>query len=61
MARIAEHEEVSHFVEKHRLIGIGLGYLDVHLLASALLSGIPLWTKDKTLKEVAIRLNVSYR
>jgi len=61
MAKIAEHEEVLHFIEKHRLIGIGLGYVDVHLLASALLSGIPLWTKDKKLKEVAIRLNVSYR
>lgn len=61
MAKIAEHEEVLHFIEKHRLIGIGLGYLDVHLLASALLSGIPLWMKDKKLKEVAIRLNISYR
>jgi len=61
MAKIAEREEVLHFIEKHRLIGIGLGYVDVHLLASALLSGIPLWTKDKKLKEVAIRLNVSYR
>jgi predicted nucleic acid-binding protein len=61
MAKIAEHEEVLHFIEKHRLIGIGLGYVDVHLLASALLSGIPLWTKDKKLKEVANKLDISYR
>ena len=61
MAKIAEHEEVLHFIEKHRFIGIDLGYVDVHLLALALLSGIPLWTKDKKLKEVAARLNSSYR
>lgn len=61
MAKIAEHEEVLHFIEKHRLIGIGLGYVDMHLLASALLSGIPLWTNDKKLKEVTIRLKISYR
>lgn len=61
MAKTADHKEVLHLIEKHRLIGIGLGYVDAHLLASALLSGIPLLTKDKKLKEVANRLNISYK
>lgn len=60
-ATTAEHEEVVQFIDTHQLMGIGLGYVDVHLLASALLSGIPLWTDDKKLKEAARKLNVSYR
>lgn len=61
IATIADHIEVLHFIEQHRLIGIGLGYIDVHLLASALLSGMPLWTRDKKLREAAVRLNVFYK
>jgi len=57
----AEHNEVLYFIEQHRLMGMGLGYVDVHLLASALLSTIPLWTKDKDLKKASLRLNVSYK
>ncbi len=42
-------------------MGIGLGYVDVHLLASPFLSGIGLWTEDKKKKEAARKLNVSYK
>ena len=31
MAVQAEHEEVMEFIERHRLMGKGLGYIDVHL------------------------------
>jgi len=34
-------------------MGRGIGWVDVHLLASARLTGIPLWTLDRRLKEVA--------
>jgi len=57
----AEHEEVLQLIDTHQLMGIGLRYVDVHLLASALLSGIPIWTDDKKLKEAARKLNVSYK
>jgi predicted nucleic acid-binding protein len=56
----ADHNEVLHFIEHHQLMGMGIGYVDVHLLASALLSMIPLWTKDKDLKKAALRLDISY-
>lgn len=56
----AEHEEVLHTVENYRLMGIGLGYIDVHLLTSALLTSVRLWTNDRKLKDVALRLNISY-
>ena len=52
--------EYLYFIEQNHLSGIGIGFVDIHLLASARLSGIPLWTNDKRLKEVALQLNVFY-
>ena len=54
----AEHEEVLRFIEMHGLMRKGLGYIDVHLLASTLLSGVSLWTEDMQLKKVARKLEV---
>jgi len=59
-AASASHEEVLRFIDIHRLMGIGLGYIDVHLLASAMLSGAPLWTGDKQLDRAAARLSIAY-
>jgi hypothetical protein len=39
------------FVEDKNLMGKGLGYIDVHLCASAMLTGVPMWTYDKKLDE----------
>ena len=58
MAPLAEHEEVMEFIENHGLMGKGLGYIDVHLLSSAILSRIPLWTLDKNLDKVALKLGL---
>ena len=52
-ALVAEHDEVMHFVEKARLYGHGLGWIDLHLLASAALSRAALWTMDRALKRAA--------
>lgn len=60
-ATCAEHEEVLLFIDNHRLMGLGLGYVDIHLLAAALLTTVPLWTNDRTLKEAAIRLQIAYK
>ena len=60
MAEMAEHQEVLHFIEYNQLMGKGLGYVDVHLLASALLTKIPLWTSDKKLKSASAELDLSY-
>ena len=46
-------KDVLAFVEGHDLMGKGLGYIDVHLLASAALTELPLWTFDKKLAEAA--------
>ncbi len=52
--------EYLYFIEKNNLSGIGIGFVDVHLLASAKLFGISLWTNDKRLKETAVKLKISY-
>lgn len=52
-AALAGHAEALAFVEANRLMGRGIGWVDVHLLASGTLTGIPLWSLDRRLKEVA--------
>jgi hypothetical protein len=53
---LAGHDEVLAFLEGHRLMGRGLGWVDVHLLASARLARLPFWTLDKRLAAVATDL-----
>lgn len=55
---VAEDDEVMTLIEGLRLMGRGLGYLDMHLLASASLSGLALWTLDKRLAKVATELKI---
>ncbi len=55
-ALVATDAEVLHFIAEHALAGSGCGYVDVHLLAAALLTGSSLlWTHDKRLDSVAAR------
>jgi predicted nucleic acid-binding protein len=52
----ASHAEVLNFIEQYRLVGLGIGYVDAHLLAAAkLTAGASLWTRDKSLHDVALR------
>lgn len=61
MAAVADNEEVLLFVDRHRLHGKGLGYVDVHLLASVSLTpGSRLWTRDKRLHAIALKLDCAY-
>lgn len=57
-APVAAHEEVLAFVEARRLMGRGLGWIDIHLLASATLANLALWTTDKRLLTVAADLQL---
>lgn len=60
MAPTAGHEEILRFIESQQLMGAGLGLIDVHLLAAALLSRAPLWTYDRSLKKAAAKLSINY-
>jgi len=56
----AEHEEVMEFIDSQGLRGHGLGWVDAHLLASALLTSTPIWTENKHLARTAAILNIDY-
>jgi len=49
----ANHEEVMQFIEHSGLMAKGLGYIDMHLMAAARLTGVALWTLDKRLNAAA--------
>lgn len=57
----AHEMEVRLFIENWKLYGSGIGYVDAHLLAStALTPGTLLWTNDRKLRTVAVRLNLHW-
>jgi predicted nucleic acid-binding protein len=51
-ATVAHHDEVLTFIENNRLYGTGIGWIDAHLVASALLSKSKLMTLDKPLSKI---------
>ena len=59
MAIRADDKELVKFIEDHTLMGKGLGYIDIHLLMSAMLTKVPLWTIDKRLHEISLQLRLT--
>ena len=60
-ATVASDEEVLFFIERHALMGRGIGYMDADLLAATALAGqAQLWTRDQRLRAVAGSLNLRY-
>jgi predicted nucleic acid-binding protein len=58
-APTATYEEALGLLEEHSLIGRGIGFIDVHLLASAVLATpARLWTRDGRLAAIASRLEL---
>ena len=60
MLNVVEHEELLLFIEHNKMMGTGLGFVDVHLMAAAILASIPLWTLDKKFKQSCARLNIDF-
>jgi predicted nucleic acid-binding protein len=61
-ATVAETDEVLGFIHAKVLHGKGIGYVDVHLLASvALTAGATLWTRDKRLRDAAKALGCAFQ
>ena len=56
-----ESDELLTFIESNSLMGKGLGYVDIHLLASAVLAGIALWTNDRKLRRASQDLGISHK
>ncbi len=57
---VAGDQEVLLAIEQNRLMGRGIGYVDAHLISSALLSRATLWTRDKRLGALARDLDLAY-
>ena len=57
---IIDHSDIMEFIETRKIMSKGIGYIDVHLLGSALVSEIPLWTYDQALKKIAIELSIAH-
>lgn len=53
VVHVVSHDEALHFLEARSLQGRGLGWIDVHLLASAALAHASLWSLDRRLAHIA--------
>jgi len=59
-AKAATEAEVLDLIENQQLFGLGIGYVDAHLLAATMLTtGAALWTRDKRLAAVAVHLGLT--
>ena len=61
MAPTIEFDEFLFFIDRNHLMAKGVGFVDIHLLASAQLAGVPLWTGDKRLKSAADQLDLAFK
>jgi predicted nucleic acid-binding protein len=60
-APLASDDEVLFFIDRNQLMGKGIGYIDVHILAAVSLANSGrLWTRDKRLHAVAMTLGLSH-
>ena len=59
-APVVDHPDVVAFVRERRLHGRGVGWIDAHLLASALVGRLKLWTTDPRLATLAKELGIAY-
>ena len=55
-----EDDEILLFIERHHLMGHGIGLIDAHILASCFLDSRLLWTRDKRLQCVAREMNIEF-
>jgi predicted nucleic acid-binding protein len=58
---VVAHAEVATFVRTHKLHGRGIGWIDAHLLASALVADTSLWTADEHLASLAGEVGIAYQ
>lgn len=57
-ASVIPHDELVAFVKTRRLHGRGIGWIDAHLLASAVVDRLRLWTADSRFSALAVEVGV---
>ena len=61
-APVATQDQALDFIDRHRLMGSGIGYIDVHLLtATVMASPAQIWTRGKRLATIAGTLNLKFQ
>jgi hypothetical protein len=60
-AKLVADEEVLAMVKQRRLTRRGIGWVDVHLLASALASSALLWSADRAVSSAAEHVRADFR
>jgi len=60
VAAVASEPQVRHLLESRRLWRTGLGWIDMHLLAAALIEGLRLWSADRAVAATAKQLGVAF-
>jgi hypothetical protein len=60
-ASLVPHSEVVALVRRHNLHARGAGWIDIHLLASAVKGKMQLWTADPRFHALAQELGVAYQ
>jgi len=59
-ANVARHDEVMQMITREKLSGLGIGYIDVHLIAATRITpDALLWTRDRRLAAAAGQLSLS--
>jgi predicted nucleic acid-binding protein len=61
LAPAIDFDEFLFFIDRNHLMGKGLGFVDVNLLASAQLADVPLWTANKRLKSATDQLELTFK
>jgi predicted nucleic acid-binding protein len=56
----ANDDEVLFFIERHALMGRGVGLIDLHLAASCHMDSCLLWTRDRRLKSIAEEMDIEF-
>ncbi|MEO6991551.1 MAG: PIN domain-containing protein [Candidatus Baltobacteraceae bacterium] len=56
---VVDHDEVMHLVTHRGLSGIGIGWVDAHVLTSAVVSNCRIWSLDKALMRAAAELEIN--
>ena len=59
-APVAGEAEIYYLLDTHRLSGTGLGWVDLHLLASAAVVGWHLMTADDAMKRAAVKAGIRH-
>ena len=55
-----DHDDVTDWIESESLAGRGIGFLDAHILLSALRGDAKLWTRDRSLRSLATRFGAAF-